>query len=111
MDEQQSTHILTINTGSSSLKAALYAIGGDGEKLLLSAHADRIGLTGGHVRITGGDGTVELDKQEDFRNHARALEPVLMAVGLNLQSSKFPAVGHRVVHGGSKYTEPQRITP
>src|SRR5947208_3344552 len=110
MNDQHPTHILTINTGSSSLKAALYAMGGDGEKLLLSAHVDRIGLTGGHVQFTDGDGATQSDKQEDFKDHTQAVEVVLTRLGLDLQG-KLDAVGHRVVHGGSNYSEPQLITP
>ena len=43
-------HLLTVNTGSSSLKAALYRVGAR-ETRLLAAQAERIGLPGSRLRL------------------------------------------------------------
>ena len=45
-------HLLTINTGSSSLKAALFRVG-ERETRLLAAQAERIGLPGSRLRLEG----------------------------------------------------------
>jgi len=46
-------HILTINGGSSSIKAALYEVG-DSLKRKLNAKIDRIGLSGTNLVYNGG---------------------------------------------------------
>jgi acetate kinase len=47
--------ILTINSGSSSLKIALFLMGKN-ETLELSARIERIGLSAGHFQIKDGNG-------------------------------------------------------
>ena len=44
--------LLTINPGSSSLKAGLYRIGG-GERREIAMRAERIGASGGHLTNHG----------------------------------------------------------
>ena len=105
------THILTINTGSSSLKAALYALGAGGEKLLLSAHIERIGLSEGRIHFADAEGNTLLDKEADLPGHEAALEALFRWLQHNGSGTNLAAIGHRVVHGGSKYAEPQLITP
>ena len=87
--------ILVINAGSSSLKYELFNKG----KKLISLHGgmiDRIGLKG------------------SVKNHDQALKLALDEIikkKLIKDLSEIKAVGHRVVHGGEKYTKPTRITP
>jgi acetate kinase len=47
--------IFTINSGSSSLKIALFLMGKK-ETLELSAHIERIGLSASHFHIKDGEG-------------------------------------------------------
>lgn len=69
-------HVLVINCGSSSVKYKVF----DGEKSILSEKIERVG---------------------DELRHADAIQQVIKAV------SQYPvdAVGHRVVHGGEKYSK------
>ena len=53
------TKLMTINTGSSSLKAALYRIG-QSEQLDFAVNAERIGQDSGRLRIQDGHGEVVL---------------------------------------------------
>jgi acetate kinase len=110
MAENQLSHILTINTGSSSLKAGLYAVGERKEELVLSAHAERIGQDGGRLAIKDGGGKVLVDRQTDMPRHEQALEELFGWLRSNGFGGELRAVGHRVVHGGSKYSSPALIT-
>ncbi len=100
--------LLTINTGSSSLKAAFYDLGKE-ETLLLAAQVERIGLSRSQIRITDARGATVLDQQRELANHAAALQAVVTEAQRHDQSMKPEAVGHRVVHGGSRYREPRLI--
>jgi len=101
--------LLTINTGSSSLKAAVYHV--DSVVTLdVSAKVERIGLPGCRTRIMDADNAMLLDREDDSPIHESALEKVLVWLQRH-QAEKDPdVVGHRVVHGGSRYREPTLIT-
>ncbi|MDB5099478.1 MAG: acetate kinase [Cyanobacteria bacterium RYN_339] len=108
MTGNQPTRVLTLNAGSSSLKAALYAMG-PGEELALAAELTRIGGAGGRFQVRAAGRTV-LDQAVAPPDHAAALE--LLMAWLAAQGGPAPAaVGHRVVHGGARYGEPTRVTP
>jgi acetate kinase len=108
MAYQHASRLLTINTGSSSLKAALYEMG-QAERLDLAVLADRIGLPGSQIRITDAQGKTLLDEQRDLKNHESALQTLFDWLQEHAPDKKLDAVGHRVVHGGSRYSTPQLI--
>ena len=98
------SHVLVINTGSSSLKYQLV----DSESGDWSAKGlvERIGEEGSSLvhRLPDGEGE---QITTDLPDHGAALELVLRAftdVGPGLDD--LVAVGHRVVHGGPDYREP-----
>jgi acetate kinase len=99
--------ILTINSGSSSLKVALFCMG-QSETRQLSGSIERIGLRDGRFQIRDGDDKILLEKHANFPSHATALAELLH--WLRKRADGFDAVGHRIVHGGPCHTEPQRIT-
>jgi acetate kinase len=82
----------------------------EAERPDLSAEFQRIGQTFGHIRITDAAGTALLDESSDVPDHAAALQALLAWLGQHRSSQGLDAVGHRVVHGGSAYSEPQLIT-
>ncbi len=101
--------LLTINTGSSSLKAAVYEVGG-GEKRTLAMSVERIGHAGSRIRITdAGDATL-LDRQQGIPDHFEALRTLFAWLRGERGDPPFDAVGHRVVHGGMHHREPERVT-
>jgi acetate kinase len=108
MLSHQSLRILCVNTGSSSLKAALYEVGA-GERLVLSALAERIGLAGARLHVSDANGD-RLADAPPLPDHGAALEAVLAALPHDDRGSGLAAVGHRVVHGGARYAAPVRIT-
>ncbi|MGO4421203.1 acetate/propionate family kinase, partial [Streptomyces sp. MCAF7] len=86
------SRVLVLNSGSSSVKYQLLDMA-DGARLA-SGIVERIG-----------EGPVV--------DHSAALKQVaeeLAAQGLGLDSPELAAVGHRVVHGGTRFTEPTLIT-
>ncbi|MCY4485600.1 MAG: acetate/propionate family kinase [Deltaproteobacteria bacterium] len=105
-DEGQS--ILCLNSGSSSLKFALYGLEGAGEVLLGAGAVERIGLADAFLWVRGADKAQFLERKEDFPDHAAAVEAVFAATArLRLQEPS--AVGHRVVHGGARHAAPERV--
>ncbi|MFI1851213.1 acetate kinase [Streptomyces sp. NPDC020480] len=86
------SRVLVLNSGSSSVKYQLLDMA-DGSRLA-SGIVERIG-----------EGPVA--------DHSAALKQVaeeLAGQGLGLDSPALAAVGHRVVHGGTRFTEPTLIT-
>jgi acetate kinase len=108
MADQHTRRILTINTGSSSLKAALYDLG-DEERLNVEAHAERIGLSGGHMRITDAGGATLLDEQRDLPDHASSVHMLFAWLQQRQLAHHLDAIGHRVVHGGNRYSAPHPV--
>ena len=101
--------ILTINGGSSSIKFALFEAG-DSLRRILEGGIDRIGQPGATLRVKG------LNPGDNFSRPVTAPD-LNAAVGALIDGIEersghdaFAAVGHRVVHGGPKYSQPQRIT-
>ncbi|HEY7356798.1 MAG TPA: acetate/propionate family kinase [Ktedonobacterales bacterium] len=108
MADQRSRRILTINTGSSSLKAALYDLGEE-ERLTIQALVERIGLADGHMRVSDAGGVTLLDEQRDLPDHAAALRALFAWLQAQQHANGLDAIGHRVVHGGSRYSAPHLI--
>jgi acetate kinase len=109
MTDERSNRILTINSGSSSVKLALYHVG-TSERLVLSGKIDRIGLTGSHFEMNDSGGAVLTRRELDLPNHETALKVLLDWLHDHMRVRGLDAVGHRVVHGGLKYVYPHVIT-
>lgn len=99
--------ILVLNCGSSSLKYQLFNM--DNEKVLAQGVVERIGLN--NSILTHKKGEEEKYKINiDFKNHKEALTKVLDLLtskeqGVLKSLNEIDAVGHRVVHGGEKYSK------
>src|SRR4051794_7493262 len=103
--------VLTINSGSSSLKLALYHMDRAGPTVILSGQVERIGLPAGRVHVTDTHGATVLEQQGNLPNHHTALQTLLAWLHHNGAGQGLDAVGHRVVHGGSHYSQPRVIAP
>src|SRR5215216_331647 len=105
--------LLTINTGSSSLKAALYRLRESAtEPPELRAEASRIGGRGGGLRLADAGGETLDERRDDLPDHAAALDALLSRLrDRGLGRDDLAAVGHRIVHGGDRHREPQRVAP
>jgi len=100
--------ILCLNSGSSSLKFALYQIGPEKEVLLMRGLADRIGQAGGRFCARDGENRVAANDEIRFDNHASACQAILEILKRE-ETPRPQAIGHRVVHGGPNYAAPQRV--
>jgi len=96
-------HVLVLNCGSSSLKAAV--LESSTGKRLARLVVERIGTDGASLRIDSREST-----KLHAPDHASALEAGLPALLSALPEGARPrAVGHRVVHGGAHFSAPVRI--
>ena len=107
MSDASPIRLLAINSGSSSLKVALYEIDKI-EKLLVAIEVRRIGISGGRIRASDAQGETLFDREVNLPDHVAALDSVLK--WLRGENHEIHAVGHRVVHGGPRYGGPQVIT-
>jgi acetate kinase len=99
-----------MNRGSATLKSALY-LAGDRNELLLSISVDQTGASSGRLTIADVGGATLLDSVVENAQSNATLETIFAWLREHGFLSGLAAVGHRLVHGGSRYTEPQRITP
>ncbi len=98
--------ILVINAGSSSIKYQLIDM--ETEKLLAKGQADRIGIEGGNFKQKV-EGREDYKLDVHMKNHAEAVSLVLETLtskenGVIASLSEISAVGHRVLHGGEKFS-------
>lgn len=102
--------VLVVNAGSSSMKYQLLDhTSGD---TLAVGLVERIGEAGSQAsaRHTGPEGTSQWPV--DCPDHRRAFDVVLRAFadhGPQIDPRDLLAVGHRVVHGGSRFSVPTRV--
>jgi acetate kinase len=101
--------ILTINGGSSSIKFALFEAG-DSLLRILAGGIDRIGLPEATLRVKGLNPADNFSRPVTAPDHAVAVGALMDWIEERLGRDALNAVGHRVVHGGPKYSDPQRIT-
>lgn len=92
------------------MKSALYEAV-DHEELLLSMTVDQADGSRGRLKIGDVSGSTLFDSQVDSGDPDTALEVMFAWLGEYGFLSGLAAAGHRLVHGGSRYREPQRITP
>lgn len=101
--------ILTINGGSSSIKFALFEAG-DSLRRILEGGIERIGLPEATLRVKGVNQKDNFSRPVTAPDHAVAVSALMDWIEERLGGGALTAVGHRVVHGGPKYSKPQRIT-
>ena len=102
------SHILTINGGSSSIKFAMFEAGGSLRRILDGA-IDRIGLPMSTFKVKGSKLADNFSNEVMASNHTVAVGVLMDWLEKHNGSDALTAVGHRVVHGGPKYCEPQII--
>ncbi|MCR5304184.1 MAG: acetate kinase [Lachnospiraceae bacterium] len=99
-------NILVINCGSSSLKFQL--IDSDSEQVKAKGLCERIGIDGSRLVYTPA-GKDKIVNETPMPDHSKAVSLVLEALtdpenGVISDLSEIGAIGHRVVHGGEKFS-------
>jgi acetate kinase len=101
--------ILTINGGSSSIKFALFDAG-DPLRRILDGSIERIGQPEATLRVKGLNPVDNVSRLVTAPDHTKAVGALMDWIEERRERDVLTAVGHRVVHGGPKYSRPQRIT-
>ena len=102
--------VLVLNSGSSSIKFAMYEAGDGQRTKIFEGAVDGIGTDNGKFWIKDAEGKKVVDQTPDLPNRSVAFSLVEQA----LHSGKFPApkaIGHRTVCGGPEIRDNQLITP
>jgi acetate kinase len=102
--------ILTINGGSSSLKFALFDTGKPPQRILWGG-IDRIGHPQATLQVKGVDPSDNFSREVRTPDHRSALAVLMIWIKEHGVHDGLAAVGHRIVSGGPKYSEPVRVTP
>lgn len=105
-------NVLVVNCGSSSLKYQVLNM--ENESVLAIGICERIGIDGSFIKhTTEGQETVKIPCE--FHTHKEALEKMIEMITTGETAcvssiDEIDAVGHRIVHGGEKFTDSVVIT-
>lgn len=105
-------NVLVINCGSSSLKFQL--INSDTEAVLAKGLCERIAINGSRI-VYQKAGSGKQVTESPMPSHTEAIALVLKALtdpetGVIKDMSEIDAVGHRIVHGGEKFSQATVLT-
>ena len=100
--------VLAVNAGSSSIRFALYDVTG---QLLrrLRGKIERIGLSDATLTVDDSTGARAQSRAIDAGDHSRAASALIGWLDEARLLAAVKAVGHRIVHGGSRYSAPARV--
>lgn len=105
--------IVVINAGSSSIKFSLFAIKADDNLQLV--HRGKVAAVGEHMQFSLQDSMGKILHEEHLSHygefhHSAALKHIWQQQQTQANLFAVQAVGHRVVHGGSLFNAPVRVT-
>ncbi len=100
--------VLTINSGSSSLRFALFRAG-ESLPQLLTGKFDRIGLSDARLSFTDVLANQSDERTVEVPNHVACVPSLVELLEKRSGVNAVTAIGHRVVHGGSRYRDPQPV--
>ncbi|TCO80348.1 acetate kinase [Plasticicumulans lactativorans] len=105
--------LLVLNAGSSSIKFGVYAIEDDHTREVANGLIENIGSHDAHAVAKDADGYVLAAYRPTVPDgpytHQHALADLLRWLGERPDFPAITAVGHRVVHGGTRYAAPVRV--
>jgi acetate kinase len=101
--------VLTINGGSSSLKFAVFAMA-DSSQRVFSGRVERVGRGDSRLVVTGAGGDQWEDHPVEAPDQAAAALLVIEQIDHACGLSAVAAIGHRVVHGGNRFAESERVS-
>jgi propionate kinase len=103
------SRVLTVNGGSSSIKFALFEVGA-ALRQILGGELERIGLPEAILRVKGSNPADNFSRPVTAASHTAAVGALMEWIEEHSGREALAAVGHRVVHGGPKYSKPQQVT-
>jgi acetate kinase len=113
--------VFVLNSGSSSLKFGVFAVGGDEARrgegkaeaqvtALYRGAVEGIGTEEGKIWLRGSDGRSLLEEKRGFSGQAEVAQAVAEKLS-TMTLPKLEGIAHRLVHGGPSLTTHQKITP
>jgi acetate kinase len=108
-DAEPAGYVLTINSGSSSIKFALFRIGPPLERVL-TGKFERVGLPDGELTVLDPVTRRREERAMPTPDHAACVRPLIELLEGRVGLAAVRAIGHRVVHGGLRYHTTQRVT-
>ncbi len=100
--------ILVLNSGSSSLRFALFRLAGSLDRAL-AGKFERIGLPDARLAVMDLAANRKEERSLKAPDHAACIPRLFELLEKNLGGAALSAIGHRVVHGGPIYRDPQRV--
>jgi len=102
--------ILTLNSGSSSIKFSLFSIGKNSNNLGLLCHGELEGIPHRvHFSASNDHDSLGDEILKEGTNFETALRYLLDWIKTNYSQTQLMAVGHRIVHGGPLYSQSVQI--
>jgi acetate kinase len=101
--------ILAINAGSANIKFALFQPGAEPERTLEGC-VDGIGRANGCFSVTGAGAADSFARHFDIPERSSAAHILIDWLGERVDTATLAAIGHRVVHGGPGYWQPELLT-
>ena len=97
--------VLAINSGSSSLRFALFGVDESLSQILIGKF-DRIGFSDAKLSFTDVLANKGGERMVDAPSHVACVPLLVELLEKKTGASEFSAIGHRVVHGGPRYRDP-----
>lgn len=107
--QRQSNYILTINSGSSSIKFSIYDFQ-TAETLVIVGELSRIGLESSDFIVKDKSGSVLHEEKSNYSSHESAFKALFNWIKNSEFDKKLKAIGHRILNGGPQFFTPQIIT-
>ena len=104
--------ILVLNCGSSSIKYQLFDM--ESKSVLAKGGIEKIGLEGSFLKLTQPDGE-KVTLTKDIPEHTTGVRFIIRVLtgeeyGVRKSINEIDAVGHRMVHGGEKFSSSVLLT-
>ncbi|MFZ1023008.1 MAG: acetate/propionate family kinase [Thermoplasmata archaeon] len=105
--------IAAINIGSSSIKFALFRRSANGPHVeqIASAKLEQIGSSYGSITIRNEAGQATRSRRLRTNDPSSAMDELLSWIESSEYNDRISAIGHRIVHGGRRFSAPQPVTP
>ena len=100
-------YLLVLNSGSSSLKFSVFELENDKLRSILRGNLSGIATGEGHFSLKG-ENHITIDEDIDLAKHSDAMKQMLKWFDENFEG-RISSVGHRIVHGGSKFVKATQI--
>ena len=105
--------IAAINIGSSSIKFALFRRSTDAPHVerIASGKLDQLGSSNGSITIRDEAGRATISRRLRTNDPSSAMDELLTWIKSSEYNGRIRAIGHRIVHGGRRFSAPQPVTP